>query len=207
MPAFECLVCGTSFYSLGQSRSRCHTCGGDHFHASAPGQSAHRFPRSFYPGEHASLIYKKDERLLDLAVPYIRAGLASDQRVVVVLDGEARDLICARLRADEAGAVDFVAPADIYGDPFDASRTRDLHAAMVDEADEVVRLLGGLDRGAARSIDPAEYALLEHQSEALFDKGLVALCLFDARYCSVDLLDVAAAHPLLAGGDVVHLAA
>jgi hypothetical protein len=207
VPALECLVCGTSVYSLGRSRSRCHTCGGKHLHESNLTGSEQRYPRVFYPGEHASLIYRDDERLLDAAVPYIRAGLALEQQVVCVLDAEARDLIRASLRADELEAVEFVSPADMYGHPFDAARTRELYRAVVEQNSGVVRVLGGLDRGSARSIDPGELARLERDSEALFERGLTALCTYDARYCSSDLLDIATAHALLTGREVVHLAA
>jgi hypothetical protein len=46
---------------------------------------------------------------------------------------------------------------------------------------------------------------MERSISGLLKRDAVGLCLYDARYCSSELLEAGACHPLLATRDRIHV--
>lgn len=203
MGAHECMICGAAF--PGARPERCAECGGDHLVAAGTRARSERRPAEYGPGDHAALLYDSDERCMSVLLPYVRDGVAAGDRVIGVVDRHTSDLLRSQLTSAEARRVEMVTPAERYGTVFGADRTYDAWERLIADTDGILRGFGGLDEPTVHSADPAEWARYERSIGRLLGDDALGLCLYDARYCTADLLDAAAGHPLIGARDKVHV--
>jgi hypothetical protein len=204
MAAHECLICGAAFQ--GVEPARCVECGGEHL-VTGKGTPSERRPAEYGPGDHAAALYESDERCMSVLLPYVRDGVTAGNRVVGVVDDRTSTLLRSHLTSAEARRVEMISPAEQYGAVFSADRTYDAWSGMITATDGILRGFGGLDELTARSVDPAEWGRYERSIGGLLKDDALGLCLYDARYCSQDLLEQAAGHSLIGARDKVHVCA
>ena len=203
MAAHECLICGAAFQ--GSRPERCTDCGGDHLVAAGTGTRSERRPAQYGPGDHAALLYDSDDRCMSALLPFVRDGVAAGNRVVGVVNDHLRDLLRAQLTSAEARRVEMIGPAEHFGATFSADRTHDAWSRLIAETDGVLRGFGGPDAPTARSVDPDEWSRYERSIGGLLGDSALGLCIYDTRCCPPDLLETAAAHPLIGCRDKIHV--
>jgi hypothetical protein len=202
--ALECLICGAAL--RGNEPERCAECGRTHVLAGNEPR-AERRPPDYLPGDHAALLYESDERCIGVLLPFVRDGVAAGNRLVGVVDDHTRDLLRAQLTSAEARRVEMIAPVEQYGEVFSADRTCDAWSQLISATDGILRGFGGLDEPTARTVEPAEWARYERSIGGLLGDEALGLCLYDARYCSPELLETGAGHPLVGARDKIHVCA
>ena len=144
---------------------------------------------------------------MSVLVPYVRDGVAAGNRVVGVVDERTASALRLHLTSAEARRVEMLTPAEQYGDTFGADRTYDAWSSLLASTDGILRGFGGLDEPSARSLHLAEWARYERIIGGLLQEDALGLCLYDARYCSPELLGCGAGHALLSPRDKVHVCA
>jgi hypothetical protein len=152
-------------------------------------------------------MYESDERCISVLLPFVRDGVAAGNRLVGVVDDHTRDLLRTQLTSAEARRVEMIAPAEQYGEVFSADRTYDAWSQLISATDGILRGFGGLDEPTARTVEPAEWARYERSIGNLLEDEALGLCLYDACYCSPELLETAAGHSLIGARDKIHICA
>jgi len=196
------MICGAAFRE--RSPGRCPECGAEDLRGE-DGARKERRPAEYSPGDHAALLYESDERCLSVLLPFVRDGVAAGNRLVGVVDDHTSDLLRAQLTSAEARRVEMIAPVEQYGDVFSADRTYDGWSRLIDATDGILRGFGGLDEPTARTVDPAEWNRYERSIGDLLEDQALGLCLYDARYCSPELIETGAGHPLISARDKIHI--
>jgi DcmR-like sensory protein len=150
-------------------------------------------------------LYESDERCISVLLPFVRDGVAAGNRVIGVVDDHTKRLLRSHLTSAEARRVEMITPAEQYGPQFKADRTYEAWSSLIASTDGILRGFGGLDEPTARTVDPAEWGRYERSIGGLMEDEALGLCLYDARYCSPELLEMGAGHPLVGARDKVHV--
>jgi MEDS: MEthanogen/methylotroph, DcmR Sensory domain len=142
---------------------------------------------------------------MSVLLPFVRDGVAAGHRLVGVVDDHTGNLLRTSLTSAEARRVEMIAPVEQYGDVFSADRTYDSWSRLIASTDGILRGFGGLDEPTARTVDLAEWGRYERSIGRLLQDEALGLCLYDARYCSPELLETGAGHPLISARDKIHV--
>lgn len=170
--------------------------------------------------EHYGTVYEGPEERFDTLVPFLRAGLERNERVLACLSETDRDELLAAL-ADEGVDVEArlaaddlaVRSASEFYRPDGTFDVEDVHArletvvASAGDGDwPRLRMAGELGWLADADVDESTFLEYEARAnEVLADADLVGLCLYDAdRFGDSTVADVLQTHPYVAvdGGAV-----
>jgi len=200
MPIFECSRCNTLSYSAARFASiACDVCGGMHFRAFDDVSSfrdVRAEPRRLTAGDHCCVPYDAPEEVAPLCAHIVRDQLAAGSRVMAWPVPDLRDAITAALAPDEAAAVEWLDPRDVYGPPFDGEAIVEHFSGLAAQEDRTVVVIGGPGRPLPEITSADAYRQFERLvTERALETGMVVACLYDRRL-----------HPAayLACGDETH---
>ncbi len=170
--------------------------------ASAPGSAPRAAAPSAAGSRHGAAVIGSDDEALAVAMPFLEAGLRAGDLVALSCPQEMLELICAALGEDSTGVVNDPGMSLLGARAPDAlglSR-RYLERAVANGSGRL-RVLTGIDFGS----HPADWREGQRY-ESVFnrlmgDEPVMALCLYDRRRLSQQVIDSAAdTHPELVSG-------
>jgi hypothetical protein len=186
MPIFECSRCNTLSYSAARFASiACDACGGMHFRAfddvSTFGD-VRAEPRRLSPGDHCCLPYAAPEEVAPLCAHIVRDQLVAGSRVMAWPVPDVRAAIAAGLAPDEAAAVEWLDPGDVYGPPFDGEAIVEHFSGLAAQEPRTVVVIGGPGRPLPEIASVGEFGRFERLvTERALETGMVVACLYDRR--------------------------
>lgn len=172
------------------------------------------------PGDHVCCIYRTDEEHRAIVVPFLRAGLERNERVVYIVDARTADTILGWLREEGPDPEPFLARGQLAVLSRDEAYLRDGHfdpARMIEllqsETDRALadgytalRVTGEMS-WALRGL-PGSERLLEYESglnEFFPRHPALAVCQYDRRRFGAGvLLDILRTHPVAVIGTEVY---
>lgn len=143
---------------------------------------------------HQAMIYRSGEELVAGAAPFLRAGIAADDPVLVVLDADHRALLCNALGPD-AAAVEWAEPGSWY--TFPAHTLYGAHQFAQRHPGRTPRLMGEVVWAGRSAAEIAEWTRYEALLSLAFP-AIDMLCAYDAAVCNEAVLATAThTHPVL----------
>ena len=193
MPIFECSRCNEMTYSASFGAvAPCARCGNERQRVLDGGfDEARRSQRPLAAADHASLVYEDPAAVAPFCARFLTDGVNAGERVVAVLATDLRDAISDLLAADVEVVVEWDDPQSVYGD-FDADRVAAKYDALIGGESRTTRILACLDGPSAEGVTADQLARYEAMAHAIVtDHGATAVCLYDARSLTAELLEVA----------------
>lgn len=210
MPVFECARCNNLTYSASRFADlSCDRCGAARHRALDQAFSfdeARTAPRTLSPGDHCCVPFDQPEQVAALCARILRAGVEAGARVFAHPPQRVADAIRSHLSEDEAGSVEWIDSAALYGDGFDPDRIVAAYRSLAASERRPVWVLGG------PATSPRSFTTLDafRRFERLItdgveDTGMVVVCLYDRALHGPDFLAVGEeTHALAAEGDDVR---
>jgi anti-sigma regulatory factor (Ser/Thr protein kinase) len=155
------------------------------------------------PLAHALLTYRTTPELVDVAAPFLAAGVERGERVLAVLDRPKARAVAEALD-HRAEAVGFVEPAAWYRSP--GLAVDGLHRLIGDRAGAPVRAIGELRWSAGSAAERREWSRYEALLNLAFaGAGARVICSYDLTSAPDEAVASArAAHPCIAGPEGVR---
>lgn len=195
MPIFECARCNEMTYSASAGVvATCPRCGSERQRLiEGDFDQARDGLRALGEGDHAALVYDDAVAIAPFCARFLTDGVNAGERVVAGVQDELREAICALLGSDVELTIEWEDPRSLYGD-FDAERVAATYEALISGEERTTRILAGLDRESAESVDQAELDRYETLAHGLIiDHGATVICVYDAGALPRDFLDVSVA--------------
>ena len=209
MPVYECARCNNLTYSASRFASiECELCGGSRHRALEHAFSfdeAREEPRALAPGDHCCAAFDDPADIAPLCAHVVRTGIAAGGRVLSWPPADLRELIGALLETHEIQAVEWMEPAEVYGDPFDAEAVVERFRLLAVAESRTVYAVGGFDTPLEQRTTPEGYRHYEQlATAAATETGMVVVCLLDRRLHSESFLSTGQeTHPLASDGAAV----
>jgi anti-sigma regulatory factor (Ser/Thr protein kinase) len=156
---------------------------------------------------HEAMLYRSQDELLSVVLPFLRGGLAADEPTVVAFGERNGAAVRAALSAAEVAKVVFHAGNDMYARPAGAIRSyRSLLHEYTEGGANQIRIIGELP-AAALGVTWDWWARYESAvNHAYNDYPLWSMCAYDVRTTPAAVLDdVVRTHPRVAAPDGSHL--
>ena len=209
MPVYECARCNNLTYSASRFAAiDCDVCGGTRHRALEHAfsfEEARDEPRTIAAGDHCCAAFDDPSDVAPLCAHVIRTGLTEGSRVLSWPQADLRELIVAALEPDEVAAVEWMEPAEVYGDPFVPEAVVQRFRTLAEGEERTVYGVGGFDSPLERHTTPAGYRHFEElATKAAIDTGMLVVCLFDRRLHGAEFLETGErTHPLASDGGAV----